>query len=171
MSTYPIEPWVVSSRVYVRPLLESDVGPHYVAWFSDPVVRRFIKFARSAPTLDDLRAYWRKMAADPGVEFLGFFVNADDRHIGNMKFETGPRPDEMHVGFLIGDPVWRRAGILSGTLAPCVDRVRRLRRLRRVYLTVAPDNAAAIGAFTKLGFVSTGVVDAAGDLEMNHVAG
>lgn len=168
MSPYPAEPWFVGPRVHVRPLLESDIGPHYAAWFSDPVVREFIKFARTAPTLEDLRVYWRRMAADPGVDFLGFFLNEDGRHVGNMKFETGPLADEMHVGFLIGDPAWRRAGVLSETLASCIERVRKSRGLRRVYLTVAPNNAAAIGAFTKLGFASTGVVDALGDLEMDY---
>ncbi len=120
MTSYPVEPWIVGSRVHVRPLVESDIGPHYVAWFSDPVIQKFIKFAETSPTLEDLKDYWRRMAANPGVDFLGFFLNVDSRHIGTMKFETGPLPDEMHVGFLIGDPVWRKAGVLSETLVPCI---------------------------------------------------
>jgi RimJ/RimL family protein N-acetyltransferase len=141
-----------------------------VAWFSDPVIREFIKFAQTAPRLEDLKDYWRRMTANPGADFLGFFVNTDRRHVGNMKFETGPLPDEMHVGFLIGDPEWRKAGVLSETLVPCIERVRLVRQLRRVYLTVSPDNAAGVRAFTKLGFIDTGVIDEHGDLVMDYVA-
>lgn len=169
MNLYPAEPWVIGPRIHVRPLVESDIGPHYVAWFSDPTVRSFIKYAKTAPTLDDLKKYWRQMASNPGVDFLGFFLNGDGRHVGNMKFEVGPLREEMHVGFLIGDPAWRKAGVLSETLVPCIERVRRARNVRRVYLTVAPQNVAAINAFTKLGFVGTGVIDQAGDLEMDYV--
>lgn len=171
MTTYPAEPWVVGARIHVRPLLEPDIGPQYAAWFSNPAVRMFIKFARTEPTLDDLKKYWRTMTTNPGIDFLGLFANADGRHIGNMKFETGPLPDEMHVGFLIGDPAWRQVNILSEVLAPCVARVRKARGLRRVYLTVNPQNQAAIRAFDKLGFLSISVIDKLGDLEMDYVAG
>ncbi len=171
MTSYPAEPWVVGARIHVRPLLETDIGPHYAAWFSDPAVRRFIKYARTEPTLDNLKQYWRTITANPGVDFLGLFANADGRHIGNMKFETGPLPDEMHVGFLIGDPQWRQVNVLSEVLTACIAHARRVRGLRRVYLTVDPENAAAIRAFTKLGFQSTDVIDKLGDLEMDYVAG
>ena len=171
MTSYPAEPWVIGARIHVRPLLEADIGPHYAAWFSDPAVRRFIKYARTEPTLDDLKQYWRKVHANPGIDFLGVFTNTDDRHIGNMKFETGPLPDEMHVGFLIGDPVWRQVNILSEVLTPCVARVRKVRGLRRIYLTVASENLTAVRAFGKLGFQSTGVINKLGDLEMDYVMG
>lgn len=162
--------WYRGVAVFVRPLLESDIGPHYQSWFDDPEIRRFIKYARSRPSLESLTAYWRAANAEPGTDFLGFFLNDDGRHIGNMKFETGPEDDEMHVGFLIGPREWRRAGILTDALAPTIARVRVSRpNLRRIYLTVSPDNAAAIGAFNKLGFASTGVIDALGDLEMDYV--
>ena len=171
LKPYPAEPWAVGLRIHVRPLLEADIGPHYAAWFSDPAVRQFIKFARTEPTLDDLKKYRHTMATNLGVDFLGLFDNKDGRHIGNMKFETGPLPDEMHVGFLVGDPAWRQAGILSEILAPCVARVRRVRGLRRVYLTVDPANTAAIRAFTKLGFESAGVINRLGALEMDYAKG
>jgi len=171
LTEYPAEPWVVGPRIHVRPLLETDIGFHYAAWFSDPAVRRFIKYARTEPTLEDLRQYWRKVHEDPGIDFLGLFANTDGRHIGNMKFETGPLPDEMHVGFLIRDPAWRQVNILSEVLAPCVARVRKMRGIRRIYLTVDPENLAAIRAFDKLGFYSTEVIDKLGDLEMDYVAG
>lgn len=155
-------------RVFVCPLLDANIGQHYAAWFQDPAIRRFIKFARQAPTVDNLRAYRAQMAMRADVDFLGIFLNSDGRHIGNLKFETGPLPDEMHVGFLIGDPDWRRAGTLSEILPLCIAHLFSVRRLRRLYLTVDPINAAGIRAFTKLGFVNTGNLDRAGDLEMDY---
>jgi RimJ/RimL family protein N-acetyltransferase len=159
---------MVGPRVHVRPLLDADIGPHYAAWFHDPEIRRFIKFARQTPSVDDLRAYRSVMAARADVDFLGILLNGSGRHIGNLKFEAGPRPDEMHVGFLIGDPDWRRAGVLTEIFPPCIARVLEMRRPRRLYLTVDPLNAPGIRAFTKLGFESTGVIDRAGDLEMDY---
>jgi RimJ/RimL family protein N-acetyltransferase len=161
--------WMTGARVHVRPLADSDIGPHYASWFEDPEIRRFIKFAREAPTVEDLRRYRDAMAARSDVDFLGIFLNGDGRHIGNLKFEAGDRPEEMHVGFLIGDPGWRRVGVLTEILAPCVVTLRTRRTLDRVYLTVDPLNAPGIGAFTKLGFAATGVIDQRGDLEMDYV--
>jgi RimJ/RimL family protein N-acetyltransferase len=155
-------------RVHVRPLLDEDIGPHYAAWFDDPEIRRFIKFARQAPSVGDLRAYRASMATRSDVDFLGVLLNDGGRHIGNLKFEAGPQPDEMHVGFLIGDPDWRRAGVLTEILPPCIARVMATRKPRRLYLTVDPLNAPGIRAFTKLGFQSTGTIDRAGDLEMDY---
>src|SRR4051812_42445719 len=87
--------WTRGPRVHVRVLIDSDIGPHYTAWFEDPEIRRFIKFARKAPTIEDLRGYRASMAARSDVDFLGIFLNSDGRHIGNIKFETGPLNDEM----------------------------------------------------------------------------
>lgn len=164
----PADVWMTGPRVHVRPLRDTDVGPQYASWFEDPEIRRFIKYARQAPSIADLRAYRAQMDARPDVDFLGIFLNDDGGHIGNLKFETGPASDEMHVGFLIGDPDWRRAGILTEILPPCIERVLRARRLRRLYLTVDPLNAAGIRAFTKLGFLTTATIDRNGDLEMDY---
>jgi len=158
---------VDADRVYVRPLLGSDIGMHYVHWFEDEKVRRFIKYARGLPTLEDLRDYWQKMDRRTGVEFLGIFLNMGDRHIGNIKYETGPASDEMHVGFLIGNSEYRGKGILGEVLDTCSQLVMKKYQLRRLYLTVDPNNKAGIRAFAKLGYVNTGKIDSLGDLEMD----
>jgi RimJ/RimL family protein N-acetyltransferase len=153
----------------IRRLELADIGPGYVAWFSDPVVRQFIKYAREAPTLDGLRDYWREKDADPKADFLGIFDVASGKHIGNMKFELGPGKDEAHVGFLIGDPASRRGGLLRESLPTCVKRLRAIRGQIAVYLTVDPANAAARAAFERLGFTAAGVApDGTGDLRMDY---
>ena len=162
------EPWFRSERILVRPLRLEDIGPAYAAWFADPVVRKFIKFARAAPSVEDLRLYWREKDADTGADFLGIFDAATGAHLGNLKFEVGPAPAEAHVGFLIGDPEARRRGLLRECLGSCVRAVRARRGVQRIYLTVDPDNADARAAFERLGFRPVGAAAEGGDLSMDY---
>jgi [ribosomal protein S5]-alanine N-acetyltransferase len=161
--------WYRSERVMVRRLKRDDIGDEYLSWFHDPAVRSFIKFAKEPPGRDALRQYWSEKNADPKVDFLGLFDGASGSHLGNMKFELGPAPGEAHVGFLIGDPVSRRRGLLRETLPACVDALRRARGPLTVYLTVDPQNRDAVAAFTRLGFRETST-EPNGDLRMDYRA-
>jgi [ribosomal protein S5]-alanine N-acetyltransferase len=160
--------WYRSDRQIVRRLRLDDIGEAYASWFGDDAVRAFIKFARSAPSVDDLRAYWREKTADPGVDFLGIFEAQSGRHLGNIKFEIGPRAIETHVGFMIGSAGDRRRGLLREALPACVERLRRDRGPLIVYLTVDPKNGAALSAFSRLGFCATGARAQNGDLRMDY---
>jgi RimJ/RimL family protein N-acetyltransferase len=162
--------WYRSERLVVRRLQRSDIGAEYVSWFKDPAVREFIKFAKEAPALAALQAYWQEKDADPRVDFLGLFDAKSARHVGNMKFEAGPGANEVHVGFLVGAPSERRRGLLRESLAACVAQLRSRRNSPKVYLTVDPANTEAIGAFVKLGFRHTGLV-ANSDLRMDYPSG
>jgi len=160
--------WYRSDRVVVRRLERGDISNEYLSWFRDPAVRSFIKFAKQPPTLDALRNYWAEKSADRSVDFLGLFDGASGRHLGNMKFELGPQPGEVHVGFLIGDPDSRRRGLLREALPACVSAVRRARGPLNVYLTVSPQNQAAVEAFRRLGFRQTAETADKGDLRMEY---
>jgi RimJ/RimL family protein N-acetyltransferase len=165
-----MDEWYRSERVVVRRLERDDIGAQYLAWFRDPAVRSFIKFAAAAPSLQGLQQYWEAKSADPKVDFLGLFDAASGAHLGNMKFELGPGNGEAHVGFLIGDPAARRRGLLRETLPACVAHLRRARGRLNVYLTVDPQNRAALAAFTRLGFRAAGS-EANGDLRMDYADG
>ena len=160
--------WHRGERALVRPLRVDDVGETYAAWFEDEAVRAFIKFARSAPTVAELRDYCREKSADPEVDFLGVFDVESGRHLGNIKFEVGPGRSEAHVGFLIGSAADRRRGLLREALPSCIDRLRRDRGPIAVYLTVDPANAAGLSAFTRLGFRKSDVREPNGDVRMDY---
>src|SRR5215210_74073 len=100
--------WYRGERALVRRLRVEDVGETYASWFRDDAVRAFIKFARSAPSVAELREYCREKSADPNVDFLGVFDPSSGRHLGNIKFEADPDLREAHVGFLIGSANDRR---------------------------------------------------------------
>lgn len=163
------EDWYRSDRIVVRRLRLEDIGPEYVSWFSDENVRRFIKYAKEAPSLDDLRAYWSAKDADPGVDFLGIFDTASGVHLGNIKFEMGPRSDEAHVGFLIGNQTFRRRGLLRECLSACARRLRKRRGAIAIYLTVDPNNSDALAAFKRVGFQQSGPIPATGDIRLTYV--
>jgi len=160
--------WYRSDRIVVRRLRLEDIGPDYVSWFSDKNVRRFIKYAREAPSLDDLRTYWHAKDADPGVDFLGIFDATSGAHLGNIKFEMGPGPAEAHVGFLIGNRGSRRRGLLRECLSACARRLRERRGEIAIYLTVDPGNSDALAAFARLGFVATAGAPDGGDLRLDY---
>lgn len=161
--------WFSGERVFVRRLLIEDICPDYVAWFSDIAIRKFIKYAHKTSDLIDLQNYWRLKSADPGVDFLGIFDREHNKHIGNIKFEKATNKSEMHVGFLIGEAKYRRQGLIRECLAGTIAELRLRREVRRIYLTVDPNNRAALQAFVRLGFKFTGHVNSIGDLEMDYL--
>jgi len=161
--------WYKSDRIVVRRLLLNDISLNYVTWFKDQTVTRFIKFAKDPPTLIDLQTYWRTKNIDNNVDFLGIFWTSSGQHIGNIKFELSADHSKIHVGFLIGEIQFRHQGVIRECLPSCVRILKKRRQVKRIYLTVNPENKSAQRAFLGLDFKFTGYSDNIGDLEMDYL--
>lgn len=153
MSTNAVR--LLTPRFELRELRESDVSERYLSWLRDPYARRYITAAATTTTLDDLREYVKDRLRRSDVLFLGIFERGGGVHIGNVKFEpVDAAAGYAIMGILIGDRSYRGKGVAQEVLTAAGRWLGGERRIREIALGVDADNAPAIRAYEKVGFVT-----------------
>jgi len=142
-----------TEKFILRPLTIDDATPRYCAWLDDAMASRYIEAAKSAYSIDSLRAYIRARAQRPDVLFLGIFTHGREEHIGNIKYEPiNCKLGYAVMGMLIGERAWRGKGVAQEVIRHSAAWLQRACGVREVVLGVARDNVAAIRAYEKAGF-------------------
>lgn len=70
-----------------------------------------------------------------------------------IAFRSQDRPDDLYIQDVITDPDRRRRGISTALLQAVRDAARRF-GCQRLYLTSEPENTAAHGTWTRMGFLN-----------------
>ncbi len=144
---------LLTNRLILRRLTASDVNESYRRWFEDPVVRRFIVFARTEPTIETLRSFVEARANRSDVLFLGIFLRETERLIGTLKFE--PISDlerSAFCGIMIGDPDCRGRGVAQEALVSSIWALYCTRGIETIHMGVDPLNEAAKRVYSRCGF-------------------
>ena len=145
---------VGTDRFTVRTLKPSDVGRAYAAWFDDPVVRQFISWRPTQDPIGELRDFVAGHYARADSLLLGIF-DAEGRHVANIKYEpidVGQRTAVL--GVLIGEASWRGRGLFGEVFSVTAELIHGRFGIRRVLLGVDGENAAALAAYERAGFVA-----------------
>ena len=145
---------VVTARFNVRTLQPSDVGDAYMAWFDDFVVRQFIAWRPTLDPLEELRDFVAGHDARADSLLLGIFEH-EGRHVANFKY--GPidlRLRTAVLGVLVGEAAWRGKGLFSEVFSATAGLLHRRFGIERVLLGVDSENAAALSAYERSGFVA-----------------
>lgn len=146
-----------SEPVYLRALEVQDLERTH-KWHNDPclyetLVGPFRYVARSSEE-EWLR---RKVAYSPDQVNLAICLADTGDHIGNIylqKIDWMARSAELAI--FIGDPGCRSRGYGSSALRQIIGHAFNDLGLLRVYLSVLEDNAVAIRAYEKCGFIVEG---------------
>lgn len=150
-------PEIATPRFVLRDLRQEDITPHYLEWFVDPAAQKHIAAAAHTQTLAQLRAYLAERTGRRDVLFLGIFDKATGLHIGNVKYEPVDAANGYAVmGILIGDPGSRGKGVAGEVVAASARWLQAHEGIREIVLGVHRDNAAAIQAYERVGFVIEG---------------
>jgi [ribosomal protein S5]-alanine N-acetyltransferase len=147
---------IFSRRFLLRELTENDVTERYLSWLSDAAAKRFIVAAANTKSLSDLKRYVQKRIGREDILFLGIFEKATGLHIGNIKYEpVNTNSGYAVMGILIGDPDSRGRGVAAEVLRTSALWLREHRRIKRILLGVNQNNATAIKAYEKVGFIQS----------------
>lgn len=145
---------IVTPRFVLRDLREEDITPRYLEWFTDPAAQKHIAAAAGTHTLSQLRAYLAERTGRPDVLFLGIFDRTTGAHVGNVKYEPVDAAQGYAVmGILIGDPAYRGKGVAGEVIGASGRWLRASAGITDIVLGVQRDNAAAIQAYQRAGFV------------------
>jgi RimJ/RimL family protein N-acetyltransferase len=142
-----------TSRLTIKPLLETDNIDDYLSWMKDKS-NIFISSINPNYTKADLYNFIRIKNSDPNALLLGIFDKSTGKHIGNGKFEP-INFDEKYAGFgiLIGDINFRGKGIVAEFIHACFHEILIPINITKLVLGVNKLNRNAIRAYTKAGFV------------------
>lgn len=142
-----------TARFTVRTLKPSDVGDAYAAWFDDPVVQQFIEWRPTREPVEELRDFVAGHDARSDSLLLGVF-DAENRHVANLKYEPiDLRQGTAVLGVLIGEAAWRGRGLFGEVFSATAELLNRRFGIRRILLGVDGENAAALAAYVRAGFV------------------
>lgn len=94
--------FIRGKRIFLRPMLESDVTLTYVQWLNDPEVNQYSR-RRFFPTSEiDIRSYLQHRRPDEHI--LAICSNRGKRHIGNIKFGPIDWPNQCaNISIIVGN--------------------------------------------------------------------
>lgn len=143
-----IRPSVVGDAAAFRELRLRALREHPIAFTSDYAVN----LARPPES-------WAERLAAQGQDGNLFFACHNAELVGMTGIQMGDSPKNRHSAFIWGVytlPEWRGQGIVDRLFEACLD-WGRAHGVGIVKLGVAANNAAAIGAYLRLGFSVYGV--------------
>jgi len=95
---------IKASRLYLRPLLESDATQRYVDWLNDSEVNQYLETRHSVQTVDSCRLFIEQCNKDDSAHLYGVFLQDSDKHIGNAKIGfINKRYARGELSLFIGD--------------------------------------------------------------------
>ena len=128
-----------------------DVDHRYLSWLNLKA-SSYIEYAKSHPSIEELKNYVGERENRQDVLFLGIFTK-EAQHIGNIKYEPIDTKSKSAVmGILIGDNNWRGKGVATEVIKASSSYLVDQYGIETILLGVDKNNKAAIIAYQKIGF-------------------
>jgi len=144
----------------LRPFVEAEVGLLF-QWYSDPDVRHWSYFTEDPPGLATLEAHQERyaMIRDDPSQFLWCIETRGGHPIGDLGLqEIQPLQRRVDLAVSIGEKSYWGQGLGTEAVRLALRFVFDEWGFRRVCLVVDRDNARAIRAYEKCGFVREGLL-------------
>ena len=142
---------ITTQRFLLKPLTMDDVDHRYLSWLNLKA-SSYIEYAKSHPSIEELKNYVGERENRQDVLFLGIFTK-EAQHIGNIKYEPIDTKSKSAVmGILIGDNNWRGKGVATEVIKASSSYLVDQYGIETILLGVDKNNKAAIIAYQKIGF-------------------
>lgn len=149
---------IVTDRLALRMLGESDANDTYLAWMNDPQVNKYLESRIRSFSRTDLASFVQSCNENPDILLLGITLKSDGRHIGNIKL--GPI-DRYHligdIGLLFGDPTTWGRGYAREAIAAVSQHAFDVLGLHKLTAGCYGGNVGSLRAFDACGFIVEGV--------------
>jgi len=146
-------PFIVGTRVDLRPLQREDLNDRYLSWLNDRETNRYLESGIFPQTREDLENFYQSVHGSPNQIILAVVDKATGLHVGNVKL--GPI-NWVHrkatFGILIGANECRGKGFgLEATRLMVEYGFYRL-NLNRIDLGVLAEHTAAVRCYERAQF-------------------
>lgn len=143
-----------TQRFYIRELTSEDANQHYLDWFKQEEITRYITHVPNS--LKELAQYIKDNQADSTAFLFGIFPHNSTQHIGNIRYEFAYNGyDKVDMGILLGDQQWRGKGVAAEAITAVSKYFVENFGIKQVILGVDSTNVAAVKVYEKIGFVET----------------
>ena len=144
---------LVSDRIHLRIIKDSDVSQEYCDWLNDPEVNCYLETRYQMQTLSDIARFVAEKR-DSNSEYLFAMVrNVDDKHIGNIKIgPIQPWHRLADVSLFIGNRECWGKGFASEAIKRITAFAFSELRLNKVSASIYAKNIGSIQAFIKAGW-------------------
>ena len=142
-------------KVRLRPMEESDL-PHFVEWFADGEVTRWLAEAPKSPSLGDEREWYLRQRSNPET-LLWAIEMRDGRMVGSTELRLEPERRKAELGIVIGEKSEWSGGLGTDAVRLVLGFAFEELELNRVELTTDEENARAIRCYERVGFVHEGL--------------
>ncbi|TGM95897.1 GNAT family N-acetyltransferase, partial [Leptospira yasudae] len=144
---------IFTNRFYLRTLGKNDCNAHYLQWFKDEEIRKFIPSATREQTLQSINEYVTISNSSANIILLGIFDQLNDLHIGNIKYEIlKNETDTAVLGILIGEREYRGKKVFPEIYRFSSEWLKKEKHVSKVILGVNKDHSHAIKSYQSVGF-------------------
>lgn len=150
-------PFLIGDRIYLRGLEEADLQGPYFQWLNDQAADHYTNHANVPNSPARMRAFFERVSQGTEDVVLAIVIKKGDRHIGNISLHHinwQHRRAELRI--LLGEPDARGKGYGAEAIGLLLRHAFAKLNLHRVGLGVRADNAQAIRAYEKCGFIVEG---------------
>lgn len=145
--------FLVGKRLYLRPLLKSDITERYLSWLNDAAVTRYIETGLFPVTKKDLEEFYKKIKVSKTDIMFAIIDKEHDLHIGNIKVGG---INWVHrfadLGIMIGDKAYWGKGYGEEACRLLLRYAFNRLNLNKVTLGSYSTNLAALKTYKKVGF-------------------
>ena len=151
-------PFLIGSRIYLRPLIMEDVDEEYVGWLNDSQVTRYLETGKFPSTLKTVRQYVERFQDSTTNFAFAITLSKGGEHIGNVTLNN---LNWIHriadTGLMIGRKgLWNRGYAFEAWSLVLKYAFQRL-GLRKIIAYAIWENIASITVLRKLGFKVEGL--------------
>lgn len=148
---------IKGQRIFLRQLVEEDVGEDYLGWMQDPLVTRYLESRDQTQTLDTLRAFVRNLNSSPRDYLFGIFLVQGDEHIGNIKIGSIREPHRSaDLGLIVGRRSAWGKGYGTEAIALATRHAFEQLGLNKLWAGMYAENLGSYRAFIKAGYREVG---------------
>jgi ribosomal-protein-alanine N-acetyltransferase len=145
-------------KIYLRPLLESDVEGNYAKWLNDQEVVSFNSHGRFPYTKEKLLEYVRLVKHSNEILVFAIIDITTDSHIGNISLQSINWIDRnAEIAFILGEKSFWSKGIMFEAGSLMLKHAFTALNLHRVYCGTSSENIGMQKLAEKLGMQKEGV--------------
>ena len=165
------QPILEGDRLYLRPLIESDITDEYLSWLSDPIVTRHLEVGIFPETAASVRQWLKGMQTGAAAFAFAIIDKATDQHIGNIALydvnyvvhgvddgKPGWEHRNVGTGIIIGRKEFWGKGYGTEAHHLVFDYAFRHLKIHKVVHRPVGDNVGSYKMVTKLGLKYEGVL-------------